>query len=203
MIAMLPATYPTSLPDDRLVRAAQQGDNEAFDELVRRYQAYLYRLMVRACHHPQDAEEVASEAFARAYERLGQFEHRSSFVTWLGRIATNLCFRPRERGELPCVSLDERAHEEEGHPDRTPAAAGPTPEQEAMKAEMRRLIRAAIAKLPEPDRTVLYLRDIDEVPAAEVAARTGLTVPAVKARLHRSRARLRDLLNEELLVMVH
>jgi len=84
--------------------------------------------MVRACHHPNDAEEVASEAFARAYERLCQFEGRSSFVTWLGRIATNLCFRRREKAEVPSVSLEERACEEEGHPDRTPPAAGPTPE---------------------------------------------------------------------------
>lgn len=175
--------------------AAQAGDAAAFDELVHRYEAYLYRLMVRACHHPQDAEEVASEAFVRAYERLGQFEHRSSFVTWLGRIATNLCFRRREKAELPSVSLEERAREEEGHPDRTPPSAGPTPEQRAVQEEMRRTIRAAVAELPEPDQTVLRLRDIEQLSAAETAERTGLTVAAVKARLHRARNRLRGLLN--------
>jgi RNA polymerase sigma-70 factor (ECF subfamily) len=181
--------------EEQLIQAAQAGDTLAFDRLVQRYQSYLYHLMVRACHHPQDAEEVATEAFARAYERLYQFEGRSSFVSWVGRIATHLCFRRRERPELASVSLEELAHEEEGHPDRTPAAEEPTPEQEALRAEMRRLIRAAIAQLPEPDQTVLRLRDIEELSAAEVSARTGLTVPAVKARLHRARGRLRQQLN--------
>jgi RNA polymerase sigma-70 factor, ECF subfamily len=178
-----------------LIEAARHGDATAFDQLVSRYQGTLYRLMVRACHHPQDAEEVASEAFARAYERLGQFEGRSSFVTWLGRIASNLCFRRRERAELPSVSLEALAHEEEGHPDQSPADRAPTPEQEALRAETRRIIRAAVQELPEPDQTVLRLRDIEQLSAAEVSARTGLTVPAVKARLHRARRRLREQLN--------
>src|SRR6266567_265847 len=104
--------------EQQLIEAACKGDTRAFDRLVRRNQDYLYRLMVRACHHPQDAEEVASEAFVRAYERLCQFEGRSSFVTWLGRIATNLCFRRRERAELPVESLEEMAHAEEGRPER-------------------------------------------------------------------------------------
>jgi RNA polymerase sigma-70 factor (ECF subfamily) len=176
------------------VLAAQQGDTTAFDRLVRRHQDTLYRLMVRACHHPQDAEEVASEAFARAYQRLGQFENRSSFITWLGRIATNLCFRRREKVELPSVSL-EGAREEEGRPDRTPPATGASPEHAALRAEMKHLIRTAVAELPEPDQTVLRLRDIEQMSAAETADRTGLTVPAVKARLHRARCRLRERLN--------
>ena len=185
--------------EQALIQAARRGDSAAFDQLVKAYQEYLYRLMVRACHHPQDAEEVASEAFARAYERLCQFEGRSSFVSWLGRIATNLCFRRRERAELPSVSLEEQTREETGHPDRTPPSAAPTPEQSALQAEMRRMIRAAVAELPEPDQTVLRLRDIEQYSAAETADQTGLTVPAVKARLHRARARLRERLNSYLL----
>lgn len=182
--------------EQQLIEAARAGDAAAFDRLVHRYQEYLYRLMVRACHHPQDAEEVASEAFARAYERLQQFEGRSSFVSWLGRIATNLCLRRRERQELPSVSLEELARGEEGlRPEPAPAMEAPTPEQQALREEMRGLVRRAIAELPEPDRTVLRLRDIDELPTAEVSARTGLTVPAVKARLHRARGRLRERLN--------
>jgi RNA polymerase sigma-70 factor (ECF subfamily) len=192
-IAMRKTLDPLQVSE--LIDAAQHGDNSAFDRLVREYQDYLYRLMVRACHHPDDAEEVASEAFVRAYERLCQFEGRSSFVTWLGRIATNLCFRRREKSELPPESLEERAREEEGHPDRTPAFSGPTPEQRAIQEEMKRTIRSAIAELPEPEQTVFRFRDIDQLSALETAARTGLTVAAVKARLHRARARLRKQLN--------
>jgi RNA polymerase sigma-70 factor, ECF subfamily len=187
---------PRGASEQQLIEAARAGDPTAFDRLVRQYQDYLYRLMVRACHHPQDAEEVASEAFARAYQRLGQFEGRSSFVTWLGRIASNLCFRRRQRAELPSVSLEELAREEEGHPDRSPADDAPTPEQQALRAEMKRIIQTAVQELPEPDRTVLWLRDIEQLPAADVSTRTGLTVPAVKARLHRARRQLQGRLNQ-------
>lgn len=193
---MTPTTRALDAKDEReLIEAAQSGDTAAFDNLVRQYQEYLYRLMVRACHHPDDAEEVASEAFVRAYARLCQFEGRSSFVTWLGRIATNLCFRRREKAEVPTESLEERMHQEEGRPERTPPAPTPTPEQSALQAEMKRKIRAAVAELPEPDQTVLRLRDIEQFSAAETAEKTGLTVAAVKARLHRARARLRERLN--------
>ena len=191
-----PVHLPGSVSEQQLIEAARAGDTRAFDRLVRQYQEYLYRLMIRACHHPQDAEEVASEAFARAYERLGQFEGRSSFVTWLGRIASNLCFRRRERAELPSVSLEALAREEEGHPERSPTDRAPTPEQQALRAETKRLIQAAVHDLPEPDRTVLRLRDIEQLPAAEVSTRTGLTVPAVKARLHRARRQLQARLNQ-------
>lgn len=181
--------------EERLIDAARAGDRQAFDRLVRRYQDHLYRLMVRACHHPQDAEEVALDALARAYERLAQFEGRSSFVTWLGRIATNLCLRRRERAQVPSVSLEELARGEEGRPERTPRDEAPTPEQVALQTEMVRVIRQAVDSLPEPDRTIVWLRDIERLPAAQVSERTGLSVPAVKSRLHRARGRLREELN--------
>jgi RNA polymerase sigma-70 factor (ECF subfamily) len=190
------AHLPRSASEQQLIEAARAGDSGAFDRLVYQYQDYLYRLMVRACHHPQDAEEVASEAFARAYERLGQFEGRSSFVTWLGRIGRNLCFRRRERAQLPTLSLEALAQEEEGHPDRSPADEAPTPEQQALRAEMKRIIQSAVQELPEPDRTVLRLRDIEQLPASEVSTQTGLTVPAVKARLHRARRQLQGRLTQ-------
>lgn len=185
-------TTPRAIPKEQaLITAAQAGDSVAFDRLVESYQEYLYRLLLRACHHPQDAEEVTVEAFARAYERLAQFEGRSSFITWLGRIATNLCFRRREKVELSTVSLDEAPEQSDAgtipHP--------PSPEQQILQDEMRRTIRAAIADLPEPDQTVLRLRDIEGVSAREVSACTGLTIAAVKARLHRARQSLRVKLN--------
>jgi RNA polymerase sigma-70 factor, ECF subfamily len=185
----------SQVSETALIAAAQAGDDGAFDQLVRRYEAYLYRLMIRACHHPQDAEEVASEAFLRAYERLHQFENRSSFVSWLGRIATDLCFRRREKAELPSISLEEQAREERVHPGRIRPSEGSAPEQTALREEMRRKIRAAVAELPEPEQTVLRLRDIEQLSSAETARQMGLTVPAVKARLHRARGRLRNHLN--------
>jgi RNA polymerase sigma-70 factor (ECF subfamily) len=173
--------------DDRLIEAAQNGDAAAFDVLVDRYQEQIYRLMVRACHHPDDAEEVAVAAFGRAYEKLEQFEGRSSFVSWLGRIATHLCFRRREKKEFETVPLDE-SHE---LPDED------SPERQAVQREMHRIIRAAVASLPEPDQSVLRLRDIEELSAAQTALQTGLTESAVKSRLHRARKMLRAQLNSD------
>lgn len=182
--------------EQELIKAAQAGDNGAFDKIVRHYQDYLYRLMVRACHHPQDAEEVASEAFARAYEKLRQFEGRSSFMAWLSRIATNLCIRRREKTEIPTLSLETLAGESPGHPDQTPATGNPGPEARLIQGEIKQIIYSALAKIPEPDRTVLRLRDIEELSASAVSEQTGLTVPAVKSRLHRARTVLRAQLNE-------
>ena len=176
-----------SRSDNRLIEAAQAGDVTAFDVLVNRYQEQIYRLMVRACHHPDDAEEVAVAAFGRAYDKLEQFEGRSSFVSWLGRIATNLCFRQREKKELETVPLDE-SHEP---PDED------SPERQAVRQEMHRIIRAAVAALPEPDQSVLRLRDIAALSAADTALQTGLTESAVKSRLHRARKTLRAQLNHD------
>ena len=177
----------TLIADDRLIEAAQAGDTAAFNVLVNRYQEQIYRLMVRACHHPNDAEEVAVAAFGRAYEKLEQFEARSSFVSWLGRIATNLCFRRREKKEFETVPLDE-SHEP---PDED------SPERQAVRREMHRIIRAAVASLPEPDQSVLRLRDIEELSTEQTAQKTGLTESAVKSRLHRARKVLRTQLNHE------
>ncbi len=176
-----------SVPEDRLIEAARNGDAAAFDMLVYRYQAQIYRLMVRACHHPDDAEEVAVAAFGRAYEKLEQFEGRSSFVSWLGRIATNLCFRRREKQEVETVPLEE-SHEPSDED---------SPERQAVQREMRRIIRAAVESLPEPDQSVLRLRDIEELSGEATAARLNLSLPAVKSRLHRARKMLRAQLNQD------
>ncbi len=201
---------PSSLSshEQRWIEAARQGDKAAFDRLVTYHRDRLYRLMVRACHHPQDAEEVAVDALARAYEHLDQFEGRSEFVTWLNRIATRLCIRRRERHELPAVSLDApaggTAEDADGfgqasYAERIPDPHAASPEVLVLQAETRRILHAAVEQLPEPDQTVLRLRDIESLPTDEVSRITGLTPAAVKARLHRSRRRLRDRLDRELL----
>ena len=178
-----------STPDDGLIEAALAGDSAAFDGLVERYREQIYRLMVRVCHHPDDAEEVAFEAFARAYEKLEQFEGRSSFVSWLGRISTNLCLRRRQKPEVETVALEE-SHEP---PDED------SPERQALRHEMHCIVRAAVASLSEPDQSVLRLRDIEELSGAETAARLNLSLPSVKARLHRPRKALRARLDSELI----
>ena len=187
-IVSSPSNPNEQLTDEHLIEATQQGDSAAFDRLVERYREQIYRLMVRVCHQADDAEEVASEAFARAYAKLEQFEGRSSFVTWLGRIATNLCLRRRQQPAVETVALEE-SHE---------PADEQSPEVQALRREMHRIVRAAVASLPEPDQSVLRLRDIEELSGEETARRLGLTLPAVKARLHRARKALRVRLDADL-----
>lgn len=177
----------TSVTDNNLIKAAQAGDSAAFDRLVERHRAQIYRLMVRVCHHPDDAEEVAFEAFGRAYEKLEQFEGRSSFISWLGRISTNLCLRRRQKNELQTVPLEESLD----------SPSEDSPERQAIRHEMHCIVQAAVASLPEPDQSILRLRDIEGLSGAETATRLNLSLPAVKARLHRARNTLRARLDSE------
>ncbi len=181
--------------EQRLIEEAQSGNTVAFDRLVNRYQKSLYRLMMRACNHPQDAEEVVYDAFARAYERLEQFEGRSSFITWIGRIATNICIRRREKNEIQSFSLDDISTDHNFS--QTPQADQPTPEESAIQSELRSAIYSAISNLHEPDRTILQMRDLEDMSVLTICNETGLTMPAVKARLHRARQRLRTVLNQQ------
>lgn len=186
--------------DHHLIRAAQQGDSRAFDRLVHRYRAQVYRAMTRACANPDLAADVLQEAMIRAYRALPQFRGDASFATWLYRIARNLCVRRQQQEmALPTVSLDQPFTEG----DETATVlkqivdfAAQNPQQVVLAKEVRQKVQEAVDKLPPNLREVLVLRDIEDLSNQETAERTGLTVAAVKARLHRARALLRQELEE-------
>lgn len=185
-----------------LIHAAQQGDSRAFDRLVHRYQAQVYRAMTRACANPDLAADVLQEAMIRAFRALPQFRGDSSFATWLYRIARNLCVRKQQQmTAYPTVSLDQPIGEGED----ASALIGQmidfsaeNPQQVVLDEELRQKVKEAVDKLPPNLREVLILRDMEDLSNQETAERTGLTVAAVKARLHRARALLRQQLEEYL-----
>ncbi len=191
---------PSYREDRHLIRAAQQGDSRAFDRLVHRYQAQVYRAMTRACANPDLAADVLQEALIRAFRALPQFRGDASFATWLFRIAKNLCVRKQQQIMAhPTISLDQPLGEEEDAENLLRQMIDTTaqnPQQVLLDQEVRQKVREAVDKLPPNLREVLILRDMEDLSNQETAERTGLTVAAVKARLHRARALLREHLEE-------
>lgn len=185
-------------PDDQLVVMAQSGENRAFDELVRRYQDKVYRLSYKILRHEEDAAEALQDAFLSAYKGLRNFKAESTFSTWLYRIATNaslMKYRKRRDGH---ISLEQSQtpgpRGEEGEPLQIPDWSE-QPLEVLLDAETRAVMEEGIQMLPEDDRTVFVLRDIEGLSNAEVAEILELSVAAVKSRLHRARIKLRDRLN--------
>jgi len=182
-------------PDEELVRFAQGGENRAFDELVRRYQDKVYRLSYKILRHEDDAAEALQDAFLSAYRGLKGFKAESTFSTWLYRIATNASLMKYRKRRDNHISLDQsQSQNEEAEPLQLPDWSAQPPE-ELLTAEMREVMAEGIQRLPEELHTVFVLRDIRGLSNAEVGEELGLSVAAVKSRLHRARIALRERLN--------
>jgi RNA polymerase sigma-70 factor (ECF subfamily) len=183
------------MPDEELVRSAQAGETRAFDELVGRYQEKVYRLAFKILRHEEDASEALQDAFLSAFRGLKNFKAESTFSTWLYRIATNAAlmkYRKRRDGHVSLEQSQTGTEDAEGLqiPDWSTQ-----PVEDLLTAETRRVMEEAFDRLPEELRVVFELRDVHGRSNAEVAEQLGLTVAAVKSRLHRARIQLRDRLN--------
>lgn len=187
----------TEVSDLILVERAQQGDAAAFDELVTRYQDSLFRVARRMCGEVEAAEDVLQETFVKAYLNLDRFRGEAKWSTWLYRIAQNECLmRRRREPEQPVDSLDEVLEMAEGEVHQEVADWSANPEAVALQGELRVVLDEAIAALPEDYRLIFLLRDVEGFSAKEVQGITGLTIPTIKARLHRARLFLRKRLSE-------
>lgn len=165
-----------------------------FDKLTNQHRDAVYRQMVRVCGNREDAEDVLMEALLRAYRHLDQLEDPAAFRAWLARIASRVCWRLKRREALlPLIQLSEL--DESG---REMEAVNAAPEARLEALELKVKIAECLAALPDASRQVLQLRDIEEVGGEEVARRLGLSLSAVKSRLHRARSLLRDQLDRVL-----
>jgi RNA polymerase sigma-70 factor (ECF subfamily) len=181
--------------DAVLVRQTQGGDTRAFDELVRRYRDKVYRLAFKILRHEDDAAEALQDAFLSAFRGLKNFKAESTFSTWLYRITTNAAlmkYRKRRDGH---VSLEQSQSRDEDIQPLELADWSQVPDDELEGRETWEVLVGAVERLPEDLRVVFYRRDWLEESNAEVAEALGLTVAAVKSRLHRARIQLRDRLN--------
>ena len=163
-----------------------------FERLTNQHRDAVYRQMVRVCGNQEDAEDVLVEALLRAYRHLQQLEEAAAFRAWLARIASRVCWRLKKREALwPLLQLSEL--EEAG---RELQDASPSPEAEALGAELKQSIHAALAALPAESRQILELRDMEEIRGEEVAQRLGISLAAMKSRLYRARRLLRKQMDE-------
>jgi RNA polymerase sigma-70 factor, ECF subfamily len=178
-----------------LVQAAKNGDVQAFEELVRRYDRNVFRIAQHITHNREDAEDVVQDAFLKAYENLNQFQGQSKFYTWLVRIAVNeALMKLRRLRPGRTVSLDEDVKTEDDSLPREVADWSPNPEQQYTQAELREILTRTIQGLPPSFRTVFVLRDVEGLSTEETAEALELSVPAVKSRLLRARLQLRERL---------
>ncbi len=182
--------------DRDLVRAAQEGDQQAFRELVLRYENRIYHLALRMLHDPQDAEDVLQETFISVYRHLESFRGDAEFSTWIYRIATNASLM-KLRSKPTTTSLDEQlADAEEDLPPRELVDWSAAPEQSLLTTEVRSEMDHALTQLPETLRAVFVLRDIEGLSIEETASVLDISVPNVKTRLHRARLALRAALSD-------
>lgn len=177
------------------VAQARKGDDRAFAELVKRYEAKIFRLAQHITQNREDAEDVLQETFLRAYEHLDQFQGNSKFYTWIVRIAVNQALmKLRRRRTDKSVSLDETIDTGEDTVTREIAAWDEDPEQRFSREELGQILDSAIQTLAPTYRSVFLLRDVDDLSTEETAEALGLSVPAVKSRLLRARLQLREKL---------
>ncbi len=176
--------------DSELIEQAVRGDLDSFGELVERYQDRLYAAMFHRLGNREDAEDAVQDAFIRAYRKLATFDGRSGFYTWLFRIAHNAAISRRRR-RRPRVSLDEQRDATGSEP----ASEGPPPQETAMRREQVQQVREAIDQLPDDQRDILILRELEGFCYEEIGHILDLAPGTVRSRLHRARTRLRELLD--------
>jgi RNA polymerase sigma-70 factor (ECF subfamily) len=180
-----------------LVARARANDARANEELVRRHGGRMLSVARRFLRSEEDSADAVQDAFLAAFRGLNSFEGHSTLGTWLHRIVVNICLmRLRNRSRRPAVSLDDLlpAFDETGHHVRPARSWGEQPLARLTRDETRNQVRACINQLPDAYRTVLLLRDIEELDTEETARHLGIAVGAVKTRLHRARQALLTLL---------
>jgi RNA polymerase sigma-70 factor, ECF subfamily len=189
------ADLAESFDEAALVERARNGDDQAFSDLVSRYERRVYRMAKQITQSDEDAEDVLQESFLKAYTHLDSFQGQSKFYTWLVRIAVNeALMKLRKRKSDRTVSLDEPADTGEDTVVREIAVWEDDPEQKYSREELRDILDKAIEQLKPAFRTVFVLRDIEEMSTEETAEALGLSIPAVKSRLLRARLQLREKL---------
>jgi RNA polymerase sigma-70 factor (ECF subfamily) len=166
-----------------------QGDQQAFAQLVARYQRQVYNLAYRMLKNAEDAEDAAQEAFLRAYRALPSFELGRKFSSWLLSIASNLCIDLLRRRRYAWLSLEDVSFRL--------ASSVEEPDGAMLRQEQADQVQSFLGCLPEKYRLVVILRYWHDLSYKEIAETTGLSLNTVKTRLHRARKMLAEAMTEE------
>src|SRR5215471_17867384 len=177
------------LGDEEVVARVLAGETGLFEIIMRRHNQRIYRVARSILHKDDEAEDVMQDTYVRAYEHLDQFEGRAKFSTWLTRIAVNEALARRQRATR--YQELEPGSQREGDPMDRVASLTLNPEQQVADTEIRVLLEQAIEELPDKYRTILVLRDVEEMSTSDAAEVLEISEENVKVRLHRARALLR------------
>jgi RNA polymerase sigma-70 factor, ECF subfamily len=170
------------------VAQAQHGDDQAFTQLVEAYQKPVYNLCYRMLGEPEAAEDAAQETFLRAFQHLSRYDAGRPFATWLLSIAAHYCIDRLRRRKFSTFSIDE--NEDDSLAYELPDANAPNPERESVRREEKEKLHGMLTSLDETDRAAIVMRYWHDASEIEIADSLGLTVSAVKSRLHRARLAL-------------
>jgi RNA polymerase sigma-70 factor (ECF subfamily) len=181
--------------DETLVLAAKGGNEQAFETLVKRHRRKIFSVALRVTRVREDAEDITQQSFQKAFVYLQKFEGKSSFSTWLTRIAVNeaLMLLRRGRGRRE-ISIDEGRFEPQETARLEIPDSDPDPEVCYLQREKARIVSAAIGTLTPGQRKAITLRELGELSTEETARRMGVSPAAVKSRLLHGRRKLRETL---------
>lgn len=187
------------MSESEYIKRCQEGDQEAFGQLVTMYENKILNYCYRMLGDRTDAEDATQDVFVKLYRFIGSFTGQSAFSTWLYKIASNVCLdflRKNKRHTVDTVSLHQQNAEGEEFllniEDK-----GRTPYESAQMNEAQRALFAALSQLNEEQRKVVVLRDVEGLSYEEIAAVTGLAAGTVKSRINRARQALKKLLEKD------
>ena len=187
-------------PDElALVARAREGDLGAYDDLVRRYQERIYATVYHMTSNHEDANDLAQEAFIKAFQALKSFKGGSSFYTWVYRIAVNKTINfLKQRNNRTQMSLDDIDFHAEHDPDLVALISDKTPRRDLNLTELQEKLNAAMQKLSESHRLVVTLHDIQGLSHEEIAKIMGCNIGTVRSRLFYARQQLQGYLSDYL-----
>lgn len=187
---LLPTTALMTLSDEQVVERVLAGDTSLYEILMRRYNQRLFRVARGIVTDDAEAEDVAQEAWVRAFRELATFRGEARFSTWVTRIACHEALaRARKRRRLVAIDGDEPPE---------PSRETSSPEREMANRELQTMLREAVEALPDPLRAVFCLREIEGLSTEQTADALGLTAENVRVRLHRAKRSLRQRLDERI-----
>jgi RNA polymerase sigma-70 factor (ECF subfamily) len=191
------AGSPTGMLEGDLVQRARNGDLKAYDDLVKRYQERIYATVYHMTSNHEDANDIAQEAFIKAFQALKSFKGGSSFYTWLYRIAVNKTINfLKQRKNKHHFSLNDLDFNTENNPDLVALISDKTPFRDAGLTELQKKLNEALLTLSEPHRMVVVLHDVQGQSHEEIAEIMGCNIGTVRSRLFYARQQLQGYLAE-------
>lgn len=171
-----------------LIRKSQQGDMDAFEQLILLYEKKVYTIAYKYMGNHEDASDIAQEALIKTYQSIGSFRGESSFSTWIGRITANKCLDElRKRKRIQVTSLSEEMKLEEGAVQRELPAEDFTPEEHVVQQETVQYVQTMLNRLKDEYRVVLILRELEGRSYEEIAELLSCSLGTVKSRISRAR----------------